>query len=140
MMNQTTLHPFWVKCENNAWCSLRQVDLRHNYYDNLVGVYIIWYWDNLGNPITVKIGQGNIKNRITAHRRDPQIQAYAHMNLLVTWTSIPSYLLDGVEAYLGKVLKPRVGSLFPNAKSIPVGLPFLVNPPWNKPDRQARPY
>ena len=78
MMNQTTLHPFWVKCENNAWCSLRQVDLRHNYYDNLVGVYIIWYWDNLGNPITVKIGQGNIKNRITAHRRDPQIQAYAH--------------------------------------------------------------
>ena len=140
MMNQTTLHPFWVKCENNAWCSLYQVDLRHNYYDNLVGVYIIWYWDNLGNPITVKIGQGNIKNRIIAHRRDPQIQAYAHMNLLVTWTSIPSHLLDGVEAYLGKVLKPRVGSLFPNVKPTPVGLPFLVNPPWNKTDRQARPY
>ena len=140
MMNQTMMNLFWVKCENNAWCALRSVDLSHNSYDNLIGVYIIWYWDNLGNPITVKIGQGNIKNRITAHRINPQIQAYAHMNLLVTWTSIPTYLLDGVEAYLGKVLKPRVGSLFPNAKPIPVELPFIVNPPWNRIDHQARPY
>ena len=96
------MNPFWVKCENNAWCSLQRVDLRHNYYDNLVGVYVIWYWDNLGNPVTVRVGQGNIRDRIIAHRRDPQIQAYVHLNLLVTWTSIPSHLLDGVEHTLVK--------------------------------------
>ena len=140
MMNQTTMNPFWVKCEGNTWCQLNHLNLDHNYYNNFKGVYIIWYWNNFGHPITVKIGQGVIKDRLAAHRRDPQIQAYAHMNLLVTWTNIPPYLLDGVEAYLGKALNPRVGSLFPNAKPIPVELPFFVGPPWNKPDRQARPY
>ena len=140
MINQTIMNLLWLKCENNAWCSLHGVDLSHSYYDNFVGIYIIWYWDNFGNPITVKVGQGNLRERLTAHRSDPRIQQYAHLNLLVTWTAIPSYLLDGVEAYLGKVLKPRVGSLFPNTKPIPVELPFIVNPPWNRIDHQARPY
>ena len=57
MMNQMPMNLFWLKCENNAWCSLRDVDLSHSYYDNFVGIYIIWYWDNLGNPVTVKVGQ-----------------------------------------------------------------------------------
>ena len=140
MMNETTLSIFWMKCKNNAWCSLHHVDLSHNYYDNFEGIYIIWYWDNFGNPVTVKVGQGNIRNRITAHRSNPQIQGYAHLNLRVTWTAIPSSLLDGVEAYLGKVLKPRVGLLFPNAKPIPVTLPFSMNPPQNRIEHQARPY
>ena len=141
MMNQPTMNLFWVKCKNNAWCSLDQVDLSHSYYDNFKGsIYIIWYWNNFGNPVTVKVGQGNIRERLKAHRSDPRIQRYAHLNLLVTWTNIPSPLLDGVEAYLGKVLKPRVGSLFPNAKPIPVALPFLLDPPPSRVDRQARPY
>ncbi len=140
MMNQTIMNLFWMRCENNAWCSLHHVDLSHNYYNNLEGIYIIWYWDSFGNPVTVRVGQGNIRERLTAHRSDPQIQAYAHLNLLVTWTDTLSYLRDGVEAYLGKVLKPRVGSLFPNAKPIPVTLPFSMNLPQNRVDRQARPY
>lgn len=140
MMNQTTLHLFWVKCENNAWCSLHNADLSHSYYDSCEGIYIIWYWDNFGNPVTVRVGQGNIRDRLTVHRTDPQIQAYAHLNLLATWTSLPSNLLDGVEAYLGKVLKPRAGSLFPNAKPIPVALPFLLELPSSQVERQARPY
>ncbi len=140
MMNQMPMNLFWGKCENNAWCSLRNVDLSHSYYDSCEGIYIIWYWNNFGNPVTVRVGQGNIRDRLTAHRTDPQIQAYAHLNLLVTWTSLPSSYLNGVEAYLGKVLKPRVGSLFPDAKPIPVALPFLLDPPPSRVDRQARPY
>lgn len=140
MMNQTMMNLFWMRCKNNSWCSLHNVDLSHNYYDNFEGIYIIWYWDSFGNPVTVRVGQGNIRNRLAAHRSDPQIQAYAHLNLLVTWTAVLPHSRNGVEAYLGKVLKPRVGSLFPNAKPIPVTLPFPMNLPQNRIDYQARPY
>lgn len=139
-MNQTTMNPFWMKCDNNAWCSLERVDLSHKYYDNFVGIYIIWYWDNLGNPVTVRVGQGNLRDRLAAHRRDPRIQRYAHLSLLVTWTDVLPHLSNGVEAYLSKVLKPLVGSRFPDTKPIPVVPPFRVNPPWNRIDQQARPY
>ena len=140
MINQMPMNLFWLKCENNAWCSLRDVDLSHSYYDNFVGIYIIWYWDNLGHPVTVKVGQGNLRERLTAHNTDPRIQQYAHLNLLVTWTDTLPYHRDGVEAYLGKVLKPRVGSLFPNAKPIPVSLPFRMDLLPRRVDQQARPY
>lgn len=139
-MNQTTMNPFWMKCDNNAWCSLGRVDLSHKYYDNFEAVYIIWYWDNSGNPVTVRVGQGNLKDRLAAHRSDPQIQRYAHLNLLVTWTDVLPHLRNGVEVYLSKVLKPLVGSHFPDAKPIPVVPPFRVNPLWNRIDPQARPY
>ena len=140
MVNQMPMSLFWMKCDNNAWCSLNSVDLSHSYYDNFEGIYVIWYWDDLGEPVTVRVGQGNLRERFAAHRKDHRIQRYAHLNLLVTWTGVPSSHLDGVEAYLGKVLKPKVGSLFPNPKPIPVTLPFLINPPLNKIDRHARPY
>ena len=140
MINQTIMNLFWLKGENNAWCSLRDVDLSHSYYDNFVGIYIIWYWDNLGNAVTVKVGQGNLRERLTAHNTDPQIQQYAHLNLLVTWTDTLPDFRDGVEAYLGKVLKPRVGSLFPDAKPIPVSLPFRMDLLPSRVDQQARPY
>ena len=140
MINQMPMNLFWLKCENNAWCSLRDVDLSHSYYDNFVGIYIIWYWDNLGNAVTVKVGQGNLRERLTAHNTDPRIQQYAHLNLLVTWTDTLPYLRDGVEVYLGKVLKPRVGSLFPNAKPIPVSLPFRMDLLPSRVEQQARPY
>ena len=139
-MNQTTINPFWMKCDNNAWCLLESVDLSHKYYDNFEGVYIIWYWDNIGNPVTVRVGQGNIRNRIAAHRRDPQIQRYAHLSLLVTWTDVLPYSRNGVEAYLSKTLKPLVGSRFPDTEPIPVVPPFRVNPSWNRIAPQARPY
>lgn len=141
MINQPTINLFWAKGKKNAWCSLNQVDFSHSYYDNFEGfIYIIWYWNKFGEAVTIKVGQGNIRERLKAHNTDPQIQAYAHLNLLVTWTSLPSNLLDGAEAYLGKVLKPRVGSLFPDAKPIPVSLPFPMDLLPSRVDQQARPY
>ena len=69
---------FGAKGKNNAWCSLDQVDFSHSYYDNFKGfIYIIWYWNKFGEPVTIKVGQGNIRERLEAHNTDPQIQAYA---------------------------------------------------------------
>lgn len=72
----------------------------------------------------VRIGQGLIADRLYVHRVDTAVQAYSAKGLLATWASIDDASLDGVEAYLGSVLKPKVGARFPNATPIQVDLPW----------------
>lgn len=72
----------------------------------------------------VRIGQGFIADRLKVHRVDSEVQAYSAMGLLATWTSVDDVSLDGVEAYLGRILNPKVGARFPNA------IPVQVNLPW----------
>ena len=31
----------WVKCTNDKWCGFLNVNLSHNHFDNITGVYII---------------------------------------------------------------------------------------------------
>lgn len=112
----------WIKCENNTWCELNTVNLNHDHFEGLRGVYIIWHGGT--NPQTVRVGQGFIRGRLASHRNDPQVQAYAYLTLYVTWASVPEAYLDGVEAYLAQSLRPLVGELFPNV------LPITVNLPW----------
>ena len=57
-MNVRMNYLIWGICENNIWCPLDSLNLNHSLFNDLAGVYIIWYWDNLGNPVTVKVGQG----------------------------------------------------------------------------------
>lgn len=118
------MNVYWIRCQNNAWCSLNTLNLNHKHFDNLRGVYIIWYWDSIDNPRTVKVGQGSVRQRLAEHRLDPQIQSYADRGLYVTWAHLPPHLLDGMEKYLGETLEPLVGSLFPAVQSIPVSLPW----------------
>lgn len=110
----------WVKCQGNNWCGLNTVNLS-SIDINLEGVYIIWYW---GDPTTVYVGQGNIRERITAHRNDPAIQNSTNNTLYVTWASVPKVDRDGVEAYLAETLNPIVGEKYPNAIPIHVNLPL----------------
>ncbi len=128
---------YWNKCENNVWCGLYSLNLNSPHFNNLDGVYVIWYWDKLGNPITIRVGQGNIKERIEYHRTNPQIQAYRTVKqfspspipqfhpLYVTWAAIVSKTSRlGVESHLANTLKPLVGE-YPNVPPISVNLP-----PW----------
>ncbi len=111
----------WVKCEGDAWCPLNDVNLGHSHFDAMEGVYIVWHEGN--HAATVRVGQGNIKDRLTSHRADNDIQAYNSNVLLVTWASVPENQRDGVESYLAQVLHPKVGDRFPDATPIPVNLP-----------------
>jgi hypothetical protein len=86
------------------------------------GVYIIWHGGS--NPKTVRVGQGNIRERLEAHRTDPDVQAYARLGLYVTWASVPEDSRDGVEAYLAQRLGPILGKRFPDTAPISVNLPF----------------
>jgi len=109
----------WGKCEGGGWCSFKGVDLSSNYFNNLSGVYIIWQ----GKGRVIRVGQGDIRDRLTKHREDSEINVYN--NLFVTWAEVGNNFVDGVERYLGNVLSPKVGSIFPDT------IPIKVNLPWS---------
>ncbi len=112
----------WIKCQGDVWCKLSTVNLSHEHFNLMHGVYIIWHGGV--SATTVRVGQGNIRERLTAHRNDPDVQAYALHTLYVTWASVLSVSRDGVEAFLAKRLQPLVGERFPTVPPIDVILPW----------------
>ncbi|MGE4297632.1 MAG: hypothetical protein AB7E47_06350 [Desulfovibrionaceae bacterium] len=117
-----TLELKWGHCKGDVWCKLNTVNLDNEYFDDLDGVYIIWYMEN-SKPITVRVGQGQIRERLTDHRDNEDIQAYADKGLKVTWAKVKLNQRDGVERYLGEKLNPKVGERFPQAEPIQCNLP-----------------
>lgn len=116
----------WKKCYGDVWCRLNTVNLDHEYFTkDISGVYIIWHGGRPSiKPRVVYVGQGNIKERIMEHRQTPEIQAYEHLGLYVTWARVSEKYLDSVEAYLADKWDPIVGESYPEA------LPIEVNSPW----------
>jgi len=107
----------WIKCQNDSWCDFFQVNLNHEHFTDLKGVYIIW-----SNGITVRLGSGIIKDRIAEHRNNVEISK--HPNLMVTWAQVNANQMEGVEKYLSDILNPVVGDRFPNRTPIEVNLPW----------------
>ena len=97
----------WTKCQGDVWCKLNFVDLEHQHFVNRQGIYVIWHGG--ANPAVVYVGQGNIKDRLTAHRRDSQVQQYASLDLYATWATVPPEYRDGVEVFLATAWTPKVG-------------------------------
>lgn len=113
----------WMKCLGGDWCTLEDVDLDHEHFHDLYGVYIIWHGG--ANPAVVYVGQGNVSARLRAHRSDSAIQQFAEHDLYVTWSSVPPVSCDGVEAYLAYKWNPRIGRRYPATT------PVAVNAPWD---------
>jgi hypothetical protein len=111
----------WIRNQDNNWCRLYTVNLANILLDNMSGVYIIWF--NATGRNCVKVGQGNIRERLTQHRNDPEINAYKSRNLFATWARVANNQMAGVEAFLANELNPLVGERFPNVTPISVNLP-----------------
>jgi len=113
----------WVKCNPNNWCNLDLLNL--DSVSDVTGVYLIWHGQhNYFPPRWVRVGQGDIGDRLSQHRNDPQVATYRPLGgLYVTWAEVSHDLLDGVEAYLGECCKPLVGTRFPDCGLIAVNLP-----------------
>jgi len=109
----------WIKCTGNVWCQLETVNLEG--VGDVAGVYLIWHGGL--TPRWVRVGQGIIKERLAAHRTDPQILAYRQHGLFVTWASVAHELRDGIEAYLALQCAPLVGERFPQRIPVVVNLP-----------------
>jgi hypothetical protein len=110
----------WVKCQGDVWCSLERVNLSGV---NTTGVYIIWHGGP--QPRVVYVGQGNIAERVGAHRNDHRILKYRqHGDLYVTWAAVAWNEMDGVERHLADHWQPLEGDAHPDV------YPIAVNSPW----------
>ena len=105
---------------NNQNYQLFGVDLSHPHFHDLEGVYIIWRAGGI-TPVGVYVGQGIIKNRLRAHRNNPDIlQYYSKVKpLYVAWAEVPWVHRIGVEMYLHEELNPLVGEP-PQGNPIPI--------------------
>jgi hypothetical protein len=112
----------WIKSTTGMWLPMETFNLTNV---GTAGVYVIWHGGS--SPRYVKVGQGDIKDRLTKHRGDTEITAYNRFGALyVTWASLAAAHLDGVERYLGEQLRPLVAERFPQAPPIPVNLPHAA--------------
>jgi hypothetical protein len=111
----------WIRCGDGAnWCPFDTVDLSKV---TVSGVYMIWHEGNPGR--VVRVGQGDIASRISAHRNDKNITGYRQSGTLrVTWAAVPANQQNGVEKYLADKWSPLVGDRHPDA------VPIAVNSPW----------
>lgn len=108
----------WIKC-GNQWYDFWRVDLQNV---TAHGVYLIWRGGVA--PRVVRVGQGEIAARITAHRNDEAIRTHiGDAPASVTWAGVPVQFLDGVERYLADRYGPLVGEAFPAVAPIQVNLP-----------------
>lgn len=90
--------------------------------------YIIWKKGNtlLTPTHTVRVGQGNVSDRLQVHRTDNAIIQHGP-SLLATWAAVDHQSdRDGIERYLYEALQPLEGERFPDVVPIPVNLPDLA--------------
>ncbi len=117
----------WSMCgdeDDPHWCSFRKVKLPP--LDTVFGVYVIWMEDEDVGYVAVRVGQGDIYDRIASHRRDEDIKELedkANAILHVTWAEVPESFRDGVEKFLSDELDPLIGRRFPDVRPVPVNLP-----------------
>lgn len=122
-MRSLVLH--WGTCSpGGIWCPI-DVDLTS--LDETFGVYVIWHDGTTapgGRPECVRVGQGQIADRMRRHRTDPQITAYDLFGTLrFTWAVVNGETERvGIERYLADSLRPIVGQYY-QVEPIAVNLP-----------------
>ena len=130
----------WQRClKNSLWCQFNEKLLSNGRFEthlgdhsvNISGIYIIW--TGIGDRTVLKVGSGIIKDKLEAHLRDPEIQAYKPTRLYVTWASTLSVIgteeiQKGIEKFLDIVFKPKLAEHLPDVDLVMVNLPR-----WNKP-------
>jgi hypothetical protein len=112
----------WRTCgDDGHWCSFDNLNLSGI---NVFGVYVIWHEGNPGR--VVRVGQGDVAERLQCHRGDAEVTAHRKSGTLrVTWAAVPAAQVDGVERYLADTWSPLVGDRWPDV------LPIAVNSPWS---------
>lgn len=132
-MTMITVH--WQKClKNSLWCPFNEKLLNDgrlearlgDYSAGISGVYIIW--TGIDNHTVLKVGSGIIKDKLAAHLKDPEIQAYRPTRLYVTWASTlsvigPEKIQKGIERFLEIVFKPKLVENLPDVDFVIVNLP-----------------
>lgn len=129
----------WQRClKNSLWCQFNEKLLSNGRFEtrlgdhsvSISGVYILW--TGIDNRTVLKVGSGIIKDKLEAHLRDLEVQAYKPTKLYVTWASTLTVIgakeiQKGVEKFLDIVFKPKLAEHLPDVDLVMVNLPR-----WNK--------
>ena len=118
----------WIKnTQNNDWFDFLRLNLDAPYFVGKRGIYVIWY-TNPSIAKVVRLGQGNLGDRLKDHRSNSQITEYSNIGQLkVSWLvvdniSIFERELSGIENFLARIYSPLVGDAFPQATEVPITL------------------
>jgi len=115
----------WNKCKAGTWCTLSELDLDHEHFDDMEGVYAIWYGEE--SAVALRVGQGLIKDCLAKELSDKEVCAYRQQHeLYVTWRKVGPKFRDGVVKYVADALQPELESSSPDVKPIEVNIPS----PW----------
>lgn len=110
----------WCKCVLGSNCRLNLINLNSEHFDNLIGVYVIWYGNDISNVVSV--GKGNLRDELVIMKIDKKVLEYGP-DLFVTWAAVPGTSLIGVETFLCNELNPRISHLIKSVEPINVNLP-----------------
>jgi len=113
----------WNKCKGGIWCELFKLNIDHEYFAALEGVFILWY-EKKGEILTLNVGSGNIVRELKKLKTDLAVKAFAEHGLYVTWAEIASTQQNGVLVYLSRNLMPKFQSPLPKALPIKIPLPW----------------
>jgi hypothetical protein len=97
----------WNKCKAGTWCTLSELDLDHEHFDDMEGVYVIWYGEE--SPVALRVGYGYVRNCLANERNDKNV-----------------LFCGGVVRYIADVLQPELESSSPDVEPIEVNIPS----PW----------
>jgi hypothetical protein len=115
----------WHKCKAGEWCALLDLDLEHQHFDDMEGVYIIWCGEQ--NTVALRVGEGCIRDCLAKERNIRQIVAIGQRYpLYVTWAKIGAKFRRGVVRYISEEIKPKLTRPYQNIAPIEVNLPA----PW----------
>lgn len=113
----------WIKNnQNNEWFDFLRLNLDAPYFMGKNGVYVIWYTSPSIAKV-VKVGSGNISERLKEHRSNPEIIKFSNSGQLkVTWIVVGENEMFGIEKFLSRVYSPLIGERFPDDPEIQVNL------------------
>jgi hypothetical protein len=111
----------WSKGERGSWCKLGEVELDHESFDAMEGVYLIWH--DPGKPVVLRVGEGPIRKRLARERSDQRLSAYRLDSLFVTWAPVNAIHRTDVAKYLADTLTPTFGDRYPGGNQIEVNVP-----------------
>ena len=116
----------WNKCKAGTWCTLSELDLGHEHFDDMEGVYVIWYGEE--SPVTLRVGYGYIRNCLANERNEKDVLAYQQDEIYVTWGKVGPEFRDGVVKYVADARQPEIESSSRDVKPIEVNIPS----PWHE--------
>jgi two-component system alkaline phosphatase synthesis response regulator PhoP len=117
----------WEKCKRGTWCNLSELDLDHEHFNDMEGVYVLWQGEE--NPVALRVGHGLIRECLAKEQNDEDLLAYLQNGIYVTWAKVDRRFSGGIVRYIEDILQPELDSSSPDAEPIRINIPS----PWCEP-------